>query len=229
MTPNSDLRKILKYITFMKITEKVGNLSYDIKHQVGSIIVNKDFSNVCAVGYNGNYPGGPNERDSMETGQSGFLHAEENALYGNNMIYGEEYIMFVTMTPCNMCAKRIARKHRNIKEVIALDYYGKADASYDILNNADIRYYYLNTKIFRLYTNTQLFKELVNIINSTEQDAMKDVLLNLLYKQLNEFFEFNKQPLENIPLISIDFDTEDTAVITKAYFDAFYKSLYAIL
>jgi deoxycytidylate deaminase len=33
-----------------------------------------------AIGYNGNYAGGPNEVESTEPGMSGMLHAEINAL-----------------------------------------------------------------------------------------------------------------------------------------------------
>jgi deoxycytidylate deaminase len=231
MTPNSDLRKILKYITFMKITEKVGGLSYDMKHQVGSIVVDKDFSNICAVGYNGNYPGGSNERDSMETGQSGFLHAEENAIIQSNLIHGEEYIMFVTMTPCSMCAKRIARKQKGIKEVIALDKYGNTTQPYEILKNAGISFTYLDNKIMGLYAHTDYFRELHQQIKDTDRESLQGVLTNLLFKQLNDFFEFNKTPLENIPLYTLDLagDDVDAFVITTRYIDVFYRTLYAVL
>jgi deoxycytidylate deaminase len=228
MTSNSDLRKILKYITFMKITEKIGNLSYDMKHQVGSIVVAKDFSNVCGVGYNGNYPGGVNERDSMETGQSGFLHAEENAL-SSNMIHGEDYIMFVTMTPCKMCAKRIARRNKNIKEVIALNNYGTTNVSYDILSNANIEFNYLSNKLLILYSNTDLFAELSDIISNTDEESMSNVLMNLLFKQLNDFFEFNKEPLVNIPLLEMKIESTDKYNIIQEYFKVFQQTLYAVL
>jgi deoxycytidylate deaminase len=229
MTSNSDLREILKYISYMKITQKIGNLSYDMKHQVGSAIVAKDFSNICAVGYNGNYPGGLNERDSMETGESGFLHAEENAIIQSTLIHGEEYIMFVTMTPCKMCAKRITRKKKGIKEVIALNKYGTSDEPYQTLKNAGISFQYLESKIFSLYSKTNLLTELLNIIDNTEQESLSDVLLNLLFKQLNNFFEFNKKPLENVPLIEINITETDKYQIIKKYFDVFYKSLYTVL
>ena len=81
MNKNSENRKILKLLTFMKMCEQVASLSYDEKHQVGAILVKNDFSDVHAIGYNGNYSGGENERDSMEHGMSGYLHAEENMLF----------------------------------------------------------------------------------------------------------------------------------------------------
>ena len=43
MNKKSEIRIILKYITFMKVAEKFGDLSYDEKHQVGSILAKKDF------------------------------------------------------------------------------------------------------------------------------------------------------------------------------------------
>ena len=85
MTTKSKYRKILKYIIHMKIAEKFSYLSYDTKHQVASIAVRKDFKDIHKCGYNGNFEGGSNERDSLEHGNSGFIHAEENWLIKNNL------------------------------------------------------------------------------------------------------------------------------------------------
>ena len=58
----------------------IARRSYDPRHQVGAVIVTGDNTQVLAVGYNGNYAGGPNEVESETPGESGMLHAEINAL-----------------------------------------------------------------------------------------------------------------------------------------------------
>ena len=58
----------------------ISKRSYDPRHQVGTVIVTEDNTQVLAVGYNGNHSGGPNEVESTVPGESGMLHAEINAL-----------------------------------------------------------------------------------------------------------------------------------------------------
>jgi deoxycytidylate deaminase len=58
----------------------ISKRSYDPKHKVGAVIVADDNTQVLAIGYNGDQKGGPNKRDSLEVGKSGFIHAELNAL-----------------------------------------------------------------------------------------------------------------------------------------------------
>ena len=76
------------------------------------------------MGYNGNYKSGPNQRDSLEVGESGFLHGEENALFHLSKPYElrESLILISTHKPCYMCAKRIVNS--GIKIVFYIDDYG---------------------------------------------------------------------------------------------------------
>ncbi|SRR6266403_666902 len=228
MTSNSNLRKILKNLTFMKMTERVASLSYDKKYQVGSIVVNKEFSKIAAIGYNGNYPGGPNERDSMVSGESGFLHAEENAIIEANMIDPENHILFVTMTPCKMCAKRIARK--NIKEVVALNVYNGKEHE-EIFRNSGVKFYYLIDKIKELFINTPFFDELITIkrdIISPDitDDEKKFRLEKLLFNQLDVFFEHKKDSLNRIPFDKMKFNLNE---LENSYIDSFFEIVYEIL
>jgi dCMP deaminase len=232
MTPNSDLRKILKYITYMKITEKISNLSYDSKHQVGSIIVNSDFSNISAVGYNGNYPQGKNQRDSMETGMSGYLHAEENAIIEANLMHGEDYILFVTMTPCKMCAKRISRKRKyGLKEVVALDVYGTSPESQQILSNANIEFLYLHEKVARLFRDTHLAHDLnMNLKYRNLDGSVHTSLETMLERHIGYFFEANETPLANLPKVTFEtIEGELSSDTTKRYTKALYDYLYPLL
>lgn len=123
-------RQSEKLKVFGDICLQVSKLSYDPKYKVGAIIITDDFREVCSIGYNGNYKGGPNERDGMETGQSGFLHAEENALYHLTKSWKErnDLTMIVTHRPCRMCLKRIV--NAGITKVFYLEeYYDNSDNS----------------------------------------------------------------------------------------------------
>jgi dCMP deaminase len=124
-------RHTLKLKTFGEMCRQVSNLSYDPKYKVGAIVITDDFREVCAIGYNGNYKGGPNERESNEQGNSGFLHAEENALYHLSKPWKERdsLIMIVTHKPCRMCLKRIVNS--GIKTVYYLDNYEDASDNSD--------------------------------------------------------------------------------------------------
>lgn len=116
MTTNS--RKHLKLQTFMKMCKKLTVLSHDPKYAVATMIVTNDFREICAIGYNGNYKGGSHERDSLDSGLSGFLHSEENALFHLVKPYElrENLILLTSHSPCPMCAKRIVNS--GIKHVV---------------------------------------------------------------------------------------------------------------
>ena len=120
---NDKARKKLKLSIFKKICIELSTLSYDAKHKVAAIIVTNDFREICAIGYNGNYSGGPNERDSTTVGGSGFLHAEENALFHLCKPYElrDALYMICTHKPCPMCAKRIVNS--GIKTVYYINEY----------------------------------------------------------------------------------------------------------
>lgn len=85
----------------------ISKRSPDPKFQVGAVIVTDDNTQVLALGYNGDHKGGPNCRESMETGQSGFIHAEINALIKMDYNNPKKKKMYLTHSPCNVCAKCI--------------------------------------------------------------------------------------------------------------------------
>ena len=121
---------------WMEFAHSISRRSYDPRHQVGVVIVTTNNTQVLAVGYNGNYAGGPNEVESIEPGQSGMLHAEINALLKMDYNVPKCKKMYVTLSPCRMCAKAII--NAGIDEVI----YGEAyrDASgIELLESANIR------------------------------------------------------------------------------------------
>ena len=101
---------------WMDFAKIISERSYDPRYKVGAIVVTGDNTQVLAVGYNGNYSGGPNEVESDSPGESGMLHAEINALLKLDYNNPKKKTMYVTLSPCRMCAKAIVNS--GIDEVI---------------------------------------------------------------------------------------------------------------
>ena len=106
---------------WMDFAENISKRSYDSRFQVGSVVVTEDNCQVLAVGYNGNYAGGPNEVESNIPGESGMLHAEINALIKLDYNNPKNKKMYLTLSPCKMCAKAII--NAGIKEVFYKEAY----------------------------------------------------------------------------------------------------------
>lgn len=106
--------------TWMAIARVIAERSYDPRLKVGAIVVSSDNTQMLAGGYNGNYSGGPHEHESPEPGMSGFIHAEVNALIKLDFNFSKEKHMYITHSPCRMCAKLII--NAGIKRVV----YGEA-------------------------------------------------------------------------------------------------------
>ena len=116
-------------------SKDIARRSLDPKHKVGAVIVNNENTQVLSIGYNGDQKGGSNKRDSMERGKSGFIHAEINALIKCDYNNPAKKRMYLTLSPCNICAKAIINS--GIKEVIYLEKYEQSNGI-DILINAGI-------------------------------------------------------------------------------------------
>ncbi len=134
---DKNLRKVLRWIIFTKTAKNISLLSYDPKYQVGAIIFKNDFSDIHAIGYNGNYSGGENSRDSDEKGQSGFIHAEINALIKAKMYNPGDYTMLITHNPCSNCAKCVVNS--GIREVVFLENYSPDNGYKDIFKNSGVK------------------------------------------------------------------------------------------
>jgi len=122
---------------WMDVAHSIARRSYDPRFQVGAVIVTGGNTQVLAVGYNGNYSGGPNEVESESPGESGMLHAEINALLKmdyNNPKYKKLYL---TLSPCRMCAKAIV--NAGINEVIFEEEYRDL-SSLDVLTLAGVKW-----------------------------------------------------------------------------------------
>ena len=117
--------------------ENIANRSVDSKYKVGAVVVNTENTQVLSIGYNGDQKGGPNRRQSQETGKSGFIHAEINALIKMDYNNPCNKKMYLTLSPCEVCAKAIV--NANIEEVIFNELYGDGCPGIDILIDAGIK------------------------------------------------------------------------------------------
>ncbi len=120
---------------WMQTAHSLSERSYDPRNKVGAVVVSDDNTQVLAVGYNGNYAGGPNEVESTNPGESGMLHAEINALLKLDYNSPKSKIMYVTLSPCKMCAKAIINS--GIKVVIYRDIY-RDDTGIQLLRSAGV-------------------------------------------------------------------------------------------
>jgi len=91
---------------YMRMAEELAKRSTCARLQVGSVITTSDLTQVLGIGYNGNARGLPNRCDSAEPGNCGCIHSEQNALIkAGAQLPGK--VMFVSASPCVMCAKMI--------------------------------------------------------------------------------------------------------------------------
>ena len=113
----------------------ISKRSPDPKFQVGAVVVTNDNTQVLALGYNGDHKGGSNQRDSMQHGKSGFIHAEVNALIKMDYNNPKDKKMYLTHAPCPVCAKCII--NAGIKAVYYLDNYVTLEGV-EILKNSQV-------------------------------------------------------------------------------------------
>ena len=121
---------------WMNFAHSISRRSCDQNNKVGAVIVTEDNTQVLAVGYNGDHKGGSNIRESLVAGKSGFIHAEINALIKCDYNNPKRKIMYVTLSPCKMCAKSII--NANISDVIYSEIY-RDRSGLDLLNLHGIR------------------------------------------------------------------------------------------
>ena len=114
----------------------IAKRSPDPKFQVGAVIVTEDNTQVLALGYNGDQKGGPNCRDSLETGKSGFIHAEVNALIKCDFNNPKDKKMYLTHSPCPVCAKCIV--NAGIKQVLYVNDYQPDMSGLRILKECNV-------------------------------------------------------------------------------------------
>ena len=106
---------------WMKMAETIAERSHHPNFKVGAIIVTSDNTQVLSLGYNGNAKGMSNVPKSTKPGQCGLLHAEINALLKLDYNNPKDKVMYVTLSPCEYCAKAIVNS--GIKKVVIKNMY----------------------------------------------------------------------------------------------------------
>jgi dCMP deaminase len=101
---------------WMEFAHTISKRSVDPRLRVGAVIATQDNTQVLSIGYNGDQKGGPNATDSQSPGESGFLHAEINALIKCDFNNFKKKKLYLTDSPCKICAKAII--NGNIDEVV---------------------------------------------------------------------------------------------------------------
>lgn len=137
---------------FMGIALLSAQRSKDSNTQVGACIVNQEHK-IVSVGYNG-MPTGCNDDDMPWEREGDFLntkypfvcHAELNAILNRSAGSLQECSLYVTLFPCNECAKAIIQS--GIKTIVYdCDKYANTPAviaSKRMLDAAGVRYYKYN-------------------------------------------------------------------------------------
>jgi dCMP deaminase len=98
--------RIPLFEVYMRMAEELAKRSTCSRLQVGTVVTDARLENVLAIGYNGNARGLPNRCDSTVPGQCGCIHSEVNALIKAPGAVRDK-VVFVTNSPCVMCAKLI--------------------------------------------------------------------------------------------------------------------------
>ena len=119
---------LMKFAILLSTRSTCGRL------RVGCIITSDDFQRVYSYGYNGNARGFPNKCDSSEPGKCGCIHAEANALIKCSIMDNQK-VIFVTQSPCKMCAKMIVNSGAS-RIYYFSDY--RSDEGLDILSTGNI-------------------------------------------------------------------------------------------
>lgn len=123
------------------VVRTIEKRSSDPNHKVAAVVVTCDNTQVLALGYNGDHAGGPNSRESEDPGLSGFIHAEVNALIKLDYNNPKKKIMYVSMSPCRMCAKAII--NAGVSEVVFREKY-RDESGIRLLDAAGIRIRQIN-------------------------------------------------------------------------------------
>jgi dCMP deaminase len=104
-------RTIKKIEIFEDILKTISSLSTSTSLKVACIAFQRNFKNIAAFGYNGSYKNASinsetgTEEESLEPGKSGFVHAEMNMIAKFREHNPENYVIFLTHSPCTVCAK----------------------------------------------------------------------------------------------------------------------------
>lgn len=112
-------------------------LSQCARLRVGAVIVSEDYRHVYGQGFNGRAAGEPGECPGEHP--CGCLHAEDNAVINCAAPPGEALRVYLTHSPCIVCARRLINL-RGVREVIyAAPFTGVSGSGLPLLSRAGVR------------------------------------------------------------------------------------------
>lgn len=105
---------------FMELAKLSARRSKDPRTQVGACIIDPTTNRIVSIGYNGLPRGIKDDNKVWDDSLKDWfvVHAEANAILNTQEDLNGK-ILYVTMFPCNECAKLIVQK--GIKEIVYLD------------------------------------------------------------------------------------------------------------
>jgi dCMP deaminase len=128
---------------YMDLAKQIAERSDCFNRSVGCVIASLDNERVLSIGYNGGAKGSsetcsskPSIGFQIGTSRCQCVHAEMNALNKLNYNDPSPKRLFVTLSPCILCAKLIV--NANIDEVVYLEEY-KDSSGIFILEEAAIK------------------------------------------------------------------------------------------
>jgi dCMP deaminase len=144
-------RRQKKVKVFTDFVSEIANLSVSQTLKVGAMAVKIDLSKIGSFGYNGSYTGASTnpvtggEEESLDSGNSGFVHAEMNLVAKFHESDPENYIILLTHSPCDICMKLIINsgfryvfwkdEYRMTGHLSILDKLGIKNGNFESLNN----------------------------------------------------------------------------------------------
>jgi dCMP deaminase len=146
-------RSLHKIDTFARIVTEIAELSNASTKKVACMALHKNFTKIASFGYNGSYAGAPinpltgTEEDSLEPGESGFIHAEVNMIAKFRETDTENYIILLTLSPCKMCTKILVNS--GFKNIFWIENYREQE-HLKIFDECGIRYGDIN-KLKKIY------------------------------------------------------------------------------
>jgi len=102
--------RIPLFEVYMRMAQELAKRSTCSRLQVGTVVTDFALERVVAIGYNGNARGFPNACDTDVPGACGCIHSEMNALIKAPGDL-QKKVVFVTASPCVMCAKLIVQSN----------------------------------------------------------------------------------------------------------------------
>lgn len=122
----------------VKTIRTLSHYSRAMKARVGCVLWHHPSRRIISMGYNGTPAGTDNTMEHLNITRPEVIHAEINTLgklsWWERVMLMRQCVLFVTHTPCHLCAHTIVRHH--IPLVYYLDVYGNTCQSHQVFHDS---------------------------------------------------------------------------------------------